>query len=79
MRETKTIRYNLKERGRKHVGQERNFNIRAICDAINSPSCQERVATRGMAGYYGHLPRIRFGMSPVDGVLDGGKYNWANA
>lgn len=72
--ETPVIRYNLKERGRKHVGQPRNFNIKAICDAINGPACQERVATRGLIGYYGHMPRIRFGMNPVEGVLDNGKY-----
>ena len=46
MTTTPTIRYNLKERGRKHMGQERNFNVRAICDAINGPACQERVSTR---------------------------------
>ena len=74
MTTTPIIRYNLKDRGRKHMGQERNFNIRAICDAINSPRCQERVSTRGMAGYYGHLPRIRHGMNPMEGVIDGGKY-----
>lgn len=72
--ETPVIRYNLRERGRKHVGQPRNFNIKAICDAINGPACQERVATRGLVGYYGHMPRIRFGMNPVEGVLDNGKY-----
>jgi len=72
--ETPVIRYNLRERGRKHVGQPRNFNIKAICDAINGPACQERVATRGLIGYYGHMPRIRFGMNPVEGVLDNGKY-----
>lgn len=72
--ETPVIRYNLKDRGRKHVGQERNFNVKAICDAINSPACQERVATRGLVGFYGHMPRIRFGMNPVEGVLDNGKY-----
>ncbi|PIQ55364.1 MAG: hypothetical protein COW02_03390 [Comamonadaceae bacterium CG12_big_fil_rev_8_21_14_0_65_59_15] len=74
MTTTPTIRYNLKDRGRKHMGQERNFNVRAICDAINGPACQERVATRGMAGYYGHLPRIRHGMNPMEGVIDSGKY-----
>lgn len=74
MTTTPTIRYNLKERGRKHMGQERNFNVRAICDAINGPACQERVSTRGMAGYYGHLPRIRHGMNPMEGVIDSGKY-----
>lgn len=72
--ETPVIRYNLKDRGRKHVGQPRNFNIKAICDAINGPACQERVATRGLVGFYGHMPRVRFGMSPVEGVLDNGKY-----
>lgn len=74
MSTTPTIRYNLKDRGRKHRGQERNFNVKAICDAINGPACQERVSTRGMAGYYGHLPRIRHGMNPMEGVIDGGKY-----
>lgn len=72
--ETPTIRYNLKDRGRKHMGQERNFNIKAICDAINSPACQENVSMRGLVGYYGHMPRIRYGMNPVEGVMDGGKY-----
>ena len=74
MSTTPTIRYNLKDRGRKHRGQERNFNVKDICDAINGPACQERVSTRGMAGYYGHLPRIRHGMNPMEGVIDGGKY-----
>lgn len=72
--ETPLIRYNLKERGRKFTGKPRNFNIRAIADAINSPSCQEMVASRGMIGYYGHLPRVRYGMMPTEGGIEGGKY-----
>lgn len=72
--ETPVIKYNLKERGRKYVGQERNFNIKAICDAINGAACQEHVSTRGLVGYYGHMPRIRYGMNPVEGVIDAGKY-----
>lgn len=72
--ETPLIRYNLKDRGRQHTGQPRNFNIRAVCDSINSPACQERVATRGMTGFFGHLPRLRFGMIPAEGGIDGGKY-----
>lgn len=72
--ETPVIKYNLRDRGRKHMGQERNFNVRAICDAINGPRCQERVSTRGMVGYYGHMPRARYGMNPVEGVIDDGKY-----
>jgi len=71
--ETKVITYNLKERGRRYRGKERNFNIRAIVDAINGPACQERVANRDMVGYYGHWPRLKFGMRPVEGGLDGGR------
>lgn len=71
---TPIIRYSLKERGRKHTGQPRNFNIKALYDSINGPACQETVASRGMIGYYGHFPRIRFGMIPSEGGLDGGKY-----
>lgn len=72
--ETPVIRYNLKDRGRKFTGKERHFNIKVICDAINGPACQETVNSRGMIGYYGHLPRIRFGMTPNEGGVDGGKY-----
>ncbi len=72
--ETPVIRYNLKDRGRQHTGQKRNFNIRAIADQINSPATQETVASRGMLGYYGHAPRIRYGLAPVEGGFEAGKY-----
>ncbi len=71
--QTKVITYNLKERGRQFRGKERHFNIRAICDAINGPACQERVKNRDMLGYYGHWPRIKFGMNPAEGGMDGGR------
>ena len=73
MFKTPVITYNLKERGRQHRGVERNFNIPAIVAAINSPACQERVKTRGMLGYYGHWPRLRFGMEPAEGGIAEGK------
>lgn len=71
--QTKVITYNLRERGRQYRGKERNFNLRAIAAAINSPACQERVRNRDMLGYYGHWPRVKFGMCPREGGLDGGK------
>lgn len=71
---TPMIRFSLKDRGRKHTGQPRNFNVKALFDHINGDACQEIVASRGMIGYYGHWPRIRFGMMPSEGVMDGGKY-----
>lgn len=71
--ETKLIRYNLRDRGRTLTGQARNFDIRAICDAVNSPECQERVAARDMVGYLGHWPRVRFGLDATEGGIAEGK------
>lgn len=70
---TPVISYNLKERGRKYRGKERHFNIKAIVDAVNSPETQERVANRDMTGFFGHWPRIRFGMNPAEGGIAEGK------
>ena len=72
--QTPLIRYNLKDRGRQYTGQPRNFDVRLIADAINNPATQEMVESRGMVGFYGHFPRIRFGMNPAEGGIDGGKY-----
>ena len=71
--QTKVITYNLTDRGRRYRGKERSFNLRAIAEAINGPACQERVASRDMQGYYGHWPRIKFGMNPAEGGLDKGR------
>lgn len=71
--QTKVITYNLRDRGRQYRGKERHFNIRAIVSAINGPACQERVKNRDMLGYYGHWPRVKFGMNPAEGGLDAGK------
>ncbi|ALK30856.1 hypothetical protein [Burkholderia plantarii] len=71
--QTSIISYNLKERGRQFRGKERSFDIRSIVDAINGPACQERVKSRDMTGYYGHWPRIKFGMNPAEGGLDDGR------
>lgn len=69
------IKYNLKERGRQYRGQPRNFDIKAICDSVNSPACQERVNTRAMLGYFGHKTRILAGLDPTESVVINGKYN----
>jgi len=71
--QTPLITYNLKERGRKHRGVERNFNIPKIVAAVNSPACQERVQNRDMIGFYGHWPRVKFGMNPAEGGIADGK------
>lgn len=72
--ETPKIRYNLNDRGRKYTGQARAYNIQKLCDAINSPATQEIVATGGMIGYLGHMPRVRYGLAPVEGGIENGKY-----
>ncbi|HGM6620284.1 TPA: hypothetical protein ACKP6Y_001648 [Pseudomonas aeruginosa] len=73
MQQPPVITYNLKERGREHRGVKRSFDIPAIVKAINSPKCQERVRTRGMLGFFGHWPRLRFGLEPAEGGIAEGK------
>lgn len=69
---TEVIRYNLRERGRTYRGKPRNFDIPRMVAAINSGACQEKVKHRDMLGYYGHWPRVKFGMNPSEGgVVDG--------
>lgn len=71
--ETQTIRYNLRDRMRKHRGQPRNFNIPRLVKVINGGAVQERVRMRDMHGYLEHTPRIRFGMNPGACQIEGGK------
>lgn len=64
---TKAITYNIADRGRKYVGQDRsNVNIRSMIEQINSPATQELVASGDLFGYFGHEPRQLFGMNPPD-------------
>lgn len=71
--QTKIIKYNLNDRGRHFRGKERHFDVQALCRVINGGACQEKVKNRDMLGYYGHWPRIKFGMNPAEGGIDGGK------
>lgn len=69
---TDSITYNVRERGRKHLGRDRNFDTVALAKLINGPVVQERVKLGDMLGYLGHWPRIKFGMDPAEGgVVDG--------
>lgn len=69
---TDAITYNVKERGRKARGQDRNFDTAALARLINGPSVQEKVKHGDMLGFLGHWPRIKFGMEPAEGgVVDG--------
>lgn len=67
---TKKITYNIKDRGRKHTGQDRsNVNVRSMADSINSPAVQEMVTSGGLFGFYGHEVRMLHGMHPPDTVF----------
>lgn len=66
---TDSITYNVKHRGRKARGQERNFDTAALATLINGPAVQERVRHGDMLGYFGHWPRIKLGMDPGEGGL----------
>lgn len=71
--QTQLITYNLKERGRNYRGVERNFDVPKIAAAVNAPATQERVSKRDMIGFYGHWPRVKFGMNPAEGGIADGK------
>lgn len=70
---TDLITFNVRERGRKFVGQERNFDVVALARLINSPFVQERVKKRDLRGYLGHWVRERYGMEPPESVIDRGQ------
>lgn len=70
---TGIIKYNVKERGRQFSGVERNFDTVVLAQLVNGDAVQERVRSRDMLGYFGHWPRVKFGMNPTEGGIVGGK------
>lgn len=69
---TEPITYNVHERGRRHLGTDRRFDLRRLAGIINGPEVQERVKVGDMVGYYGHWPRIAFGMATREvGMMNG--------
>lgn len=69
---TDLITYNVRERGRKARGQDRNFDTAALAKLINGPAIQEKVKHGDMLGYLGHWPRLKLGMEPQEGgIVDG--------
>jgi regulator of replication initiation timing len=70
---TGVIKFNVTERGRRFRGQDRAFDTVALANLINGGSVQERVQQGDMLGYYGHWPRVKFGMNPVEGGIVDGK------
>lgn len=66
-KKTRTITYNLADRGRAHNGVDRSdLDIRSAVNRINAPDVQELVNSGDLYGYYGHEVRARFGMNPPD-------------
>jgi hypothetical protein len=73
-RKTKLIKYNIKDRGRLHNGQDRsNVNFDSMINKINSPQVQELVASGDLYGYYGHDIRKRFGLNPPETAIVAGQ------
>lgn len=70
---TGVIKFNVKDRGRQHRGQDRNFDTVVMAQLINSPAVQEKVKHGDMVGYLGHWPRVKFGMNPAEGGIVDGK------
>lgn len=70
---TGVIRFNVRDRGRRFRGQDRNFDTAALAALINSGEVQEKVKQGDMVGYYGHWPRVKFGLDVEEGSIVGGK------
>lgn len=70
---TGVIRFNVRERGRQFRGNDRNFDTAALATLINGGDVQERVSQGDMLGYYGHWPRVKFGMDVSEGGIVAGK------
>ncbi|APQ14632.1 hypothetical protein BJP27_23960 (plasmid) [Pseudomonas oryzihabitans] len=73
MNKTGIIRYNLADRGRKVRGQDRHLDLPAAARLINGADVQERVREGDMIGYFGHWPRIKFGVNPAEGGIVNGQ------
>lgn len=71
---TKSISYNLNDRGRQHSGKDRsNVDVQGMIRKINSPHTQEQVESGSFNGFYGHQIRQRYGMIPPESVEIDGK------
>lgn len=70
---TGVIKYNIKSRMRSYRGVERDFNIPELVKVINSPEVQERVKQGDLNGFYGHYPRVKFGIEPGESQIENGK------
>lgn len=70
---TDIIKYNVNNRHRKARGQKRNFDTVRLANIINGADVQERIKHGDMVGYFGHWPRQKLGMNPVEGGLVNGK------
>jgi hypothetical protein len=70
---TGIIKFNVTDRGRKFRGQNRNFDTARLAEIVNGGAVQERVKHGDMLGYYGHWPRVQFGMNPIEGAVVKGK------
>jgi hypothetical protein len=72
LKRTAMITYNVHDRGRKARGVDRHFDCVALARLINGPAVQEQVKHGDMLGYFGHWPRVKFGMQTQEGgILDG--------
>lgn len=72
-RKTGIIKFNLADRMRQHRGQDRNFDLVAAAKLLNGGAVQERIKNGDMTGFFGHWPRIKFGLDPDEGGFVDGK------
>lgn len=66
---TGVIRYNIADRGRKFVGQPRNFNIPKVVELLNGGVVQELIGKGDLFGYLGHGVREEYGLFPDETAI----------
>lgn len=67
------IRFHPNQRGREFRGEDRNFDVPSLVSVVNGGSVQERVKNGDLVGFYGHWPRLKFGLNPAEGGIVKGK------
>lgn len=66
---TGIIKFNVKQRGRVFRGVDRAFDTVALAKVLNGREVQEQVANGDCVGYYGHWPRVKFGLAVQEAAV----------
>lgn len=70
---TGIIKFNVKQRGRVFRGVDRAFDTVSLARVLNGREVQEQVKNGDCVGYYGHWPRVKFGLAVQEAAIVAGR------